>query len=146
MVAEATRQGVGVILVRQEDDFGLWSELVEPVRHEPDPQHLHHFLEDHCKADALKDLGDWLRRQDDDDLPDVTDCQLRRLSLTTEELEVARKIMKMVKPLQGDEDTLVPTKYRHLASVKRVKDKLTEANYIKPIQGGGMKKLLKLPV
>lgn len=149
MVAEATRQGVGVILVRQEDDIELWDELVEPVRHEPDPQHLHDFLEDHCKAGALEDLRDWLRRQDDDDLPDVTDDQLQRLSLTTEELRFARKIMEMIKPFEEDEDTLVPTKYRELANEevrKQVRKTLKEANYIDTTQGGGIKKLLKLSV
>ena len=79
----------------------------------------------------------------------MTDCQLKRLSLTTEELDVARKIMEMIKPLKGDEDTLVPTKYRDLASekvLKRVRGKLTEAKCIRPIQRGGIKKLLELPV
>lgn len=149
MVVEATRQGVGVILVRQEDDFELWDELVEPVRHEPDPQHLHDFLERHCKADAdvLKDLRGWLRRQDYDDLPDVTDCQLKRLSLTTEERVVARNIMDAIKPLNSD-DSLKPSASGLGGSkkvVRVVRDKLKEAKYIETTQGGGMKKLLKLP-
>ena len=41
---EALRTGVGVIVATQEDDFATWNELVEPVRHSPDPHRLHEFL------------------------------------------------------------------------------------------------------
>ena len=97
LVAEATRQGIGVILVRQEDDFGLWSELVEPVRHEPDPQHLHDFLKTHCnRGDCLPKLREWLDRGSSE-LPPVRDMDLLRLELTTEELTLAREMVKMIK-------------------------------------------------
>ena len=63
VVAEAARQGLGVILVPQEDDFDLWRELVEPMRHEPDPQLLHDFLETQCnKEGCLQDLRKWIDR------------------------------------------------------------------------------------
>lgn len=152
MVAEATRQGVGVILVRQEDDFELWDELVEPVRHEPDPQHLHDFLEDHCKADALTDLRKWLRRPDDCLPPvsdDRTDDPLRRLYLTTKELHVARTMMERIENMKSEKDSLGTSDFRGLGSsdevLRRVRETLRESNYIETTQGGGVKKLLTLP-
>ncbi|MCY3988182.1 MAG: hypothetical protein OXF94_06265 [Gammaproteobacteria bacterium] len=96
LVAEATRQGIGVILVRQEDDFGLWSELVKPVRHEPDPQHIHDFLQTQCdREDCLKKLREWLDRHPSE-LPPVSDTDVRRCPLTTEGLEVALEMRETI--------------------------------------------------
>ena len=103
IVVEATRQGVGVILVSQEDDFHLWQELVEPIRHEPDPQQLHDFLENQCdRGDCLKGLREWLGMDERKELPPVTEEAVRAawLDLTTEEFEVALKIVKRL----GDGD------------------------------------------
>ena len=140
MVAEATRQGVGVILVRQEDDFGLWSELVEPIRHETDPQHLHDFLETHCdRDDCLMELRAWLERGPFE-LPPVTDHQLQRLWLTTEELEVARMIVRMI--ADSDEGWGL-SNFRELATdrvVGRVRDVLKEAEFIETVRGGAIRR------
>ncbi len=140
MVTEATRQGIGVILVRQEDDFGLWSELVEPVRHETDPQHLHDFLETHCdRGDCLPELRGWLERGSFE-LPPVSDGQLRRLALTTKELEVARAMVGMI---ADSDESWGPSYFRDLASdrvVGRVRDVLKEADFIQTVRGGGIRR------
>ena len=140
MVAEATRQGIGVILVPQEDDFELWRELVEPVRHEPDPQQLHDFLETHCDRDGcLKALREWLKR-DAFYLPPVTPDNLCRLDLTTEELSVAQQIVERV---AGSDESWGPTSLQDIAdneTMVRVKDCLKSARFIETLQGGGVKK------
>jgi hypothetical protein len=41
---EAKRVGVGVIVAAKADDYDTWEELVEAVRHEPDPERLNDFL------------------------------------------------------------------------------------------------------
>ena len=61
ITVEATRTGVGVIYARQEDDFALWEETVEPVRHWPDPQKQHDFLTTQCE-DILPDLAKWIAK------------------------------------------------------------------------------------
>ena len=138
LVAEATRQGIGVILVRQEDDFGLWSELVEPVRHEPDPQHLHDFLETHCdRKGCLEDLGKWLDRKPSE-LPPVSEMDVRRLELTTEEQELA---LEMVEMTRDDSSKSYPlSKFTGLWSeqmVGRVRDVLKEGGLIRTVQRSG---------
>ena len=140
MVAEATRQGVGVMLVRQEDDFGLWNELVEPVRHETDPQHLHDFLETHCdRGDCLSELRSWLERGSFE-LPPVTDSQLRRLPLTTDELAVARSMVAMI--ADSDEGWGL-SNFRELASDRvlgHARDVLKQAEFIETVQGGAIRR------
>jgi len=140
IVAEATRQGIGVILVRQEDDFGRWSELVEPVRHETDPQHLHDFLETQCnRGDCLSELRNWLERGSFK-LPPVTDSQLRRLDLTTAELAVARKIVKMV---ADSDESWGLSNFKKLASDRvlgHVREVLKEAGFIETVQGGAVRR------
>ena len=61
ITVEATRTGVGVIYARQEDDFALWEETVEPVRHWPDPQKQHDFLTTQCE-EILPDLAKWIAK------------------------------------------------------------------------------------
>ena len=140
MVAEATRQGIGVILARQEDDYQRWEELVEPVRHEPDPQHLHDFLENHCNLDGcLAALRSWLDR-DPSELPPVTDSQLRRLYLTTEELNVARAIVEMI---EDSDEGWGMTNFRELASdsvLRHVRKVLRDAHLIQTVQGGAIRR------
>jgi hypothetical protein len=41
---EAKRHGVGVVLAGKPDDYDTWDEVVEAVRHEPDPERLNEFL------------------------------------------------------------------------------------------------------
>lgn len=115
LIAEATRQGIGVILVRQEDDFGLWSELVKPVRHEPDPQHLHDFLEQQCnQRDCLQKLRKWLDRGAFDLRP-VKEKDVDRLPLTTQERKIARKMVEMI---YGDGSNVDAKKLHPLAEFK----------------------------
>ena len=49
VVAEATKQGIGFILLKQHDDSTQWDSLVEPERHEPDPQDLNDFIHRICR-------------------------------------------------------------------------------------------------
>lgn len=142
LIAEATRQGIGVILVRQEDDFGLWSELVKPVRHEPDPQYLHDFLETQCDSDSLNELREWLDRASFDLRP-VEGMDVDRLALTTEEREVARKMVEMI---YGDDSNVDLKEYYPLAefnalgndeTVGHVREMLKNADFIRPVPGPG---------
>ena len=141
IVAEATRQGIGVILVRQEDDFGLWSELVEPIRHEPDPQHVHDFLETHCdRDDCLPELRKWLEAEPFELPPPVTGADVSRLALTTDELVVARTMMEMI----GDSDEgWGMSNFKKLGSgrvVSHVRDVLKKAEFIETVQGGAIRR------
>ena len=134
LIAEATRQGVGVILVRQEDDFGLWSELVKPVRHEPDPQHLHDFLETQCDSDSLNKLREWLDRPSFELRP-VTDEDVDRLALTTKERKVALEMVKTINA--GVEDSHPLARFTELGSDKtvgHVRDVLKNAGFIGTVQ------------
>ena len=138
IVAEAARQGLGVILVPQEDDFDLWQELVEPVRHEPDPQLLHDFLETQCnKEGCLEDLRKWIDR-DAFDLPPVTDDDLCRLDLTTKELTVAKKLVERI--ASSDEPTSLRNITHDDTMMARVKDVLKSVEFIETVQGGGVKR------
>ena len=141
IVAEAARQGLGVILVQQEDDFDLWRELVEPVRHEPYPQLLHDFLETQCnKEGCLEDLRKWIDR-DAFDLPPVTDDDLCRLDLTTKELTVAKKLVERI---ASSDESCGPTSLRNITHddtmMARVKDVLKSVEFIQTVQGGGVKR------
>ena len=140
IVAEATRQGVGVILVLQEDDFALWQELVEPIRHETDPQQLHDFLETQCdRVGSLDALREWLQR-DAFELPPVTDDDLRRLNLTTDELTAARTLVERI---ADSEESWGPTWLQDIAdneTLASVKATLKSAGLIETVQGGGVKR------
>lgn len=140
IVTEANRQGLGVILVRQEDDFGLWQELIEPVRHEPDPQQLHDFLESQCNRDGcLKDLAEWLKREAFV-LPPVAGDDLRRLDLTTRELNTAQQIVERI---ADSEESWGPTALQDIAdndTMARVKGVLKSAGFIETGPGGGVKR------
>ena len=63
IMREAIRTGVGVYVARQEDDIETWSELVEPVRHAPDPRALHDFVLTLTNRDAKfrLSLRRWIR-------------------------------------------------------------------------------------
>jgi hypothetical protein len=41
---EAKRFGIGVIVAAEPDNYDTWEEVVEAVRHEPDPDRLNEFL------------------------------------------------------------------------------------------------------
>ena len=57
---EAERQGVGLIIAPQVDDFGVWDERVSPKRFGPDPHELDHFLKEQM-GEHLDALRGWLR-------------------------------------------------------------------------------------
>jgi hypothetical protein len=42
--AEAKRHGVGIVVAGKPEDYDTWEEVVEAVRHEPDPERLNEFL------------------------------------------------------------------------------------------------------
>ena len=117
VTAEATRQGLGIIIARQEDDFVLWEEIVRPERYSPDPQELHDFLERQCDSDeCLKDLEVWLQRSSSE-MPEVTYRDLCRLDLTKEELDIARNISER---LPDTPDSIGPTAFRDIGSDKLI--------------------------
>ena len=140
VVAEATRQGIGVILARQEDDFATWNELVSPIRHSPDPQQLHDFLETQCDRNGcLEELSDWLQLQPFNQ-PEVTKGDLDRLPLTTEQLDIARKVWDTV---VGSDDSFGPTAFKNFGGSRElthVRDVMKTAGLIDVTQGGGIKR------
>ena len=57
---EAERQGIGLIIAPQADDFGVWDERVSPERSDPDPHDLDGFLREQM-SEHLDALQAWLR-------------------------------------------------------------------------------------
>ena len=139
LTAEATRQGLGVILARQEDDHGLWRELVSPVRYAPDPQELHDFLETQCnRKGCLADLAAWIERSESE-LPAVTDRDLRRLHLSTPELEAAREIHKRLLERNGNLRRKELDDIAGQCMISRVRRVMKDARLVDLTQGGGTK-------
>ena len=59
--AEAKRFGVGVIVAVAPDDYDTWEELVEAVRHEPDPERLNDFLAQQVSQTFREQIVRWFR-------------------------------------------------------------------------------------
>ncbi len=104
VVREATKQGIGVMLLEQYDDYSQWRELTEPVRYEPDPQVLNDFLRRQSDRDdfGLK-LQTWIH-QPDNHKPPVREKDAELLMFTTEQLIVAKEIIKRLE--NSDEEYL----------------------------------------
>jgi hypothetical protein len=58
---EAKKFGVGVITVSQPDDYDTWDELVEPTRHEPDPERMNDFLAQQLSQSFRDEFMKWFR-------------------------------------------------------------------------------------
>ena len=131
LIAEATRQGIGVIVLRQHDDATQWDQYVEPTRNEPDPQELNNFLQEQgSRGSFLCNLRNWLK-QSDDRVRDVEGKDVERLMLTAEEVEIGKSI---VQRLNESTTELNDSDFKDLnashAVFKRVKDMLSNNNLI----------------
>ena len=58
---EAKRVGIGVIVAEIPEDYQTWEELVEAVRHEPDPQRLNDFLAKQVSQGFREKIITWFR-------------------------------------------------------------------------------------
>lgn len=103
MVKEATKQGVGLMLLNQYDDYSQWEELAEPTRHEPDPQALNDFLQQHERRNGFgKKLQSWIQRPDQE-IPQVRIEDVELLMFTTEELNIAKSIIERLSNAKEEE-------------------------------------------
>lgn len=58
---EAKRFGVGVIVAGEPGDYSTWEEMVEAVRHEPDPERLNEFLSQQVSQHCRELIAKWFR-------------------------------------------------------------------------------------
>ena len=61
VAAEAKRHGVGLIVAEDPANYETWDELVEAVRHEPDPERLNDFLAQQVSMGFRERLVRWFR-------------------------------------------------------------------------------------
>lgn len=61
VAAEAKRHGIGLIVANDPADYETWDELVEAVRHEPDPERLNDFLAQQVSVGFREKLVRWFR-------------------------------------------------------------------------------------
>ena len=61
IVREAKRLGVGVIVASSPNSYETWEELVEAVRHEPEPQRLNDFLAKQVSQGFREQVVKWFR-------------------------------------------------------------------------------------
>ena len=102
IVQEASKQGIGIIIAYQLDDYQQWNEIVSPERHEPDPAELNGFLEEHKDRENFgEELISWIQR-DDDVMLEVCEEDVDRLMFTTEELVLAKRIIKRLRDSAQD--------------------------------------------
>lgn len=140
--AEARRCGVGVILARQEDDYGRWQELVRPSRVERDPQVLENFLKSQCQP-ILDGLLAWINRPPVRHPPikqPPTEADFEKLKLTELEKGAARDIYEELKT-GGKGWTFFRRAFdRPLEDsvIRRVRDEMRDMGFIRTSQGGGL--------
>jgi hypothetical protein len=58
---EAKRFGIGVIVAARPEDYDTWEELVEAVRHEPDPERLNEFLAQQVSQGFREQIIKWFK-------------------------------------------------------------------------------------
>lgn len=58
---EAKRFGVGLIVAERADDYGTWEEIVEAVRHEPDPERMNDFLAQQVTQGFREQIMKWFK-------------------------------------------------------------------------------------
>lgn len=61
VAAEAKRHGIGLIVANDPGNYETWDELVEAVRHEPDPERLNDFLAQQVSVGFRERLMKWFR-------------------------------------------------------------------------------------
>ena len=59
--SEAKRYGVGLVVATNPSDYDTWEELVEAVRHEPDPERLNDFLAQQVSQGFREQVVRWFR-------------------------------------------------------------------------------------
>lgn len=59
--SEAKRFGVGLVVAADPADYDTWEELVEAVRHEPDPERLNDFLAQQVTQGFREQVVRWFR-------------------------------------------------------------------------------------
>lgn len=138
---EANNHGIGFILARQEDDFDLWEELVEPVRFTADPESLHDFIK---AALALSDearhrLRDWLEATSFPDhihraRPTVDFASLP--GLKEEDHGLAEQMYSMIPLERGVGAVALYDRYTR-DRVLRVRQTLADAGIIRTTRGKG---------
>lgn len=58
---EAKRFGIGVIVAANPNDYDTWEELVDAVRHDPDPQRLNDFLAQQVSQGFREQIIKWFK-------------------------------------------------------------------------------------
>jgi hypothetical protein len=58
---EAKRFGVGLIVAERADDYGAWEEVVEAIRHEPDPERMNDFLAQQVSQGFREQIMKWFK-------------------------------------------------------------------------------------
>ena len=58
---EAKRFGVGLIVAERADDYGTWEEVVEAIRHEPDPERMNEFLAQQVSQGFREQIMKWFK-------------------------------------------------------------------------------------
>lgn len=61
VASEAKRFGVGLVVAANPSDYDTWEELVEAVRHEPDPERLNDFLAQQVSQGFREQVVRWFR-------------------------------------------------------------------------------------
>lgn len=61
IVLEAKRFGIGVIVASDPANYDTWEELIEAVRHEPDPERLNEFLSQQVSQGFREEIIRWFR-------------------------------------------------------------------------------------
>ncbi|HLK12881.1 MAG TPA: hypothetical protein VKW76_16015 [Candidatus Binatia bacterium] len=61
VTSEAKRFGVGLLVASNPADYDTWEELVESVRHEPDPERLNDFLAQQVSQGFREQVVRWFR-------------------------------------------------------------------------------------
>ena len=58
---EAKRYGIGVIVAADQNNYDTWEELVEAIRHEPDPERLNDFLAQQVSQGFREQIIKWFK-------------------------------------------------------------------------------------
>lgn len=132
--AEATRTGVGFILVPQPDDYATWEQIAPATRWNPEPEQLHSFVASQDR-NALRRLRKWLRA--DPFLGDRPPVDFTKLGLSDEDQGIAEDIYTEI-PVNGNVGWQHFQGWIKKPDVDRIRGVLKNAGVIRVIQKGGM--------
>ena len=122
VVKEASKQGIGLMLLDQYDDYSQWQELAEPIRHEPDPQALNDFLQQQAGRDGFgNELQSWIQRPDHV-IPSVRAKDAELLMFTTDELNAAKNIIERID--DSKEQDMLSREFREFRESPEMFDKV----------------------